>query len=214
MNNNEVYDRILVKARRPGDATLRSNILNEMTEMLSNWERGPFFPWFLEKTSSGLVTTANVETVALPSDYLLLVEDTKVWIIQADGTRTYLQRGFHEDMEEKWNGVSATLPTTFDIFADQIYLGATPDRSDYTIRMKYYKKTTPPPDDTTTVSNPWVINAQGLFVSETARRLVANYIKDDKTAQSLEREVAQVRADLFKYNEARKHVEMDYRVDR
>lgn len=214
MNNNDLYDRILRRARRPGDLTLRSNILDEITEMLQGWETSPFMPWFLEKVSTGLTTTINVETVAAPSDYALLVEDTKVWLIDAAGTRTFLERGYHEDIEEAFNGITAARPTTFDIFGGNIYLGATPDLSTYTIRMKYYAKTTPPLDAGTPVTNPWALNAQSLFVTEAARRLVDFYVKDVKTAAELQKDVNNARAELYKYNESRKHVEMDYRVDR
>jgi len=213
MLNSELYDLILVKARRVNDTQLRTVIPAELRQMLQSLEHSPFHPWFLETTSSGLTTTVDVDTLDAPEDYLLLVEDTKVWITDSEGTRTRLVRRFHEDIEEAYNGVSSGRPESFDIFRELIYLGPIPNDI-YTIGMKYYAKTIPPPDNDLNVSNPWVLEAEDFFITEIARRLQVNYIKDMKVAGELSNTSALLRSELHKYNESRKHVEMDYTVDR
>lgn len=219
MTNAQLYDLILQKCRRSGDLTLRAVIASELRGMLNSLEHSPFHPWFLERTSSGLVTVAGTETVAMPSDFLLLVEDTKVWAIHSDGSRTKLTRAYHEDLEESAVdtptdvAVDPARPTHFDYFADQLFLFPIPDDV-YTIRMKYYATTTPPPDNATEVSNPWVLKAEDFFVVNAAQRLVQNYIKDFKLSGELAAEASMKRSELHKYNEARKHSEMDYRIDR
>lgn len=211
--NAQLYDLILTRARRAGDPTLRTVLPNELRQMVQAWERSPFMPWFLEKTSSGLVTVTSADTINEPSDYLLIVENTKVYSTNTSNTRTKLTRAYHEDIEESFNGIDPGPPTHFDIFGGKIYFGPTPDAV-YTIRMKYYAKTTPPPDDNNVIDNQWAINAEDLFITESAYRLQASYIKDMKVAAELRAQSNSIRSELHKYNEARKHVEMDYAVDR
>jgi len=213
MTNAQLYDLILVKARRAGDSALRAVIAAELRGMLNSLERSPFHPWFLETISSGVVTVADEETVVLPSNYLLLVEDAKVYAISEAGVRTKITRSYHEDIEEANNGLDPGVPSVYDIFANKFYFGPTPDGI-YTIRFKYYAATTPPPDDAEQISNPWALDAEDFFVVLSAQRLVQNYIKDYNLAGALAAEASGKRVELHKYNEARKHVDMDYEVDR
>lgn len=211
--NSEFYDRVLRKARRAGDTTLRSDAQDELEELLLAWERGTFHPWFLEKTSSGLVTIAGTQTVDLPADYLLMVEDTDFFVQDSDGDWQTLERGYHEDLENKYINADSDLPKTYDIFADKFYFGPKPDGA-YSLRIKYYAKTTVPPDDNADVSNLWILNAKGFVVASVAHKLVRDYIKDENRASTLQTEANTLRAELHKYNEARKHADMNYEIDR
>lgn len=213
MTNQELYDLILIKARRAGDTNLRAVIFAEMRGLLNGWEKSPFHPWFLETRSSGFATTADGEPVAVPTGFLLLVEDTKVRIVNADGAKKILTRMYHEDIEEHFDNVDPTLPRNYDIFADQFVFGPAADAA-YAVHFKYYAATTPPPDNTSTVSNPWVLNAEDLVVHAVAERLVREYVKDYRHADELAGKATQLRTDLHKFNEARKHVDMDYSIDR
>jgi len=180
---------------------------------IQSLERSPFHPWFLEKTSSGLVTVADVQTVALPTDFLLMVEDTKIYLIDSDEVYHEQTRGYHEDMERIYNAADAGTPAGYDIFAGNIYFGPKPDGV-YTIRLKYYQRTTPPSDDGVEVSNLWTLNAEDFMVTSLAARLCDIYTMDERRAASLKIESSSLRLELFKYNEARKHTDMDYVVDR
>jgi hypothetical protein len=204
---------VLVKARRTGDLTLRAIAPDEAREIFQSWENSPFHPWFLEKSSSGVVTVAETQTVALPSDFLLQVEDTDWYLEDVEGAKTRLKRGYHEDLEAKFNGEDEGLPWAYDIFAQEIYLGPIPDAI-YTLRFKYYAKQTPPPDDSAEVTNKWIINAEALCVTAVAHKLVSDYVKDTVRAKSLAEDVTRLRVELHKFNEAKKHADMNYGVDR
>lgn len=213
MTNEELYDRILVKVRRPGDAIIRAFIEDELTELLQEWERGPFHPWFLEKRSSGLTAVVDTHQVNLPSDFLLQVEDTDLYLVDSEGERELIPRGYHEDLESRFLGEDSALPEGYDIFGGQLWFGPSPDEA-YEIQLKYYKTTTPPPDTSASVSNEWVLNAQGLVVAAASERLMRTYIKDTKRATEFAAEAAQKMVSLHKYHEARAHANMDYRIDR
>lgn len=213
MTNEELFDLILKKARRAGDTNLRSNIEDEIRQFIQKIERSPFHPWFLEKTSSGLVTVANIQTISMPSDYLLQVEDTDFFLINDDNEYCRLDRGYHEDIENQFGGQESDIPGSYDFFGDLIYFGPIPD-DEYTAQFKYYQKTTLPEDNSNDVDNLWVLNAEDFFVTSIAFRLVDNYIKDDKRARSLKGEANEARIELHKYNESRKHVNMNYKVNR
>lgn len=213
MLNSEFWDFTLRRSRRAGDTVLRTDAILEFTRMLQAWERSSFSPWFLEKVSTGLATVADQQTLAIPTDYLLLVEDTDVFVVDADGNDQTLERGFHEDLENKYANADAGLPRTYDIFADLFYFGPKPDAI-YTIKCKYYAKTTVPPDDGATLTNSWVVNAEDLCITALSARLVQDYIKDDKRAAVLTTQASALRSELHKYSEARKHVDMNYEIDR
>ena len=213
MLNSEFWDYTLRRARRAGDTVLRTDAILEFTRMLQSWERSPFSPWFLEKVSSGLATVAGQQTLAIPTDYLLLVEDTDAFIVDADGDDQTLERGYHEDLENKYANADAGLPKTYDIFADLFYFGPKPDAV-RTVKIKYFAKTTVPPDDAATLTNAWVVNAEDFCITSLAARLVQDYIKDDKRAAVLSAQAVALRSELHKYNEARKHVDMNYEIDR
>lgn len=213
MLNSEFWDFTLRRCRRAGDTVLRADAILEFTRMLQSWERSPFNPWFLEKVATGLTTVANQQTLAIPTDYLLLVEDTDVFVVNADGDDQTLERGFHEDLENKYANADAGLPKTYDIFANLFYFGPKPAAT-FAVKLKYFAKTIVPPDDGATLTNAWVVNAEDFCITALASRLVQDYIKDDKRAAILTTQAAGLRAELHKYNEARKHVDMNYEIDR
>lgn len=214
MTNEQFYTQVLVKARRPGDQTLRAVLEAEFRQLLQTLEQGAFHPWFLEKTSSGLVTVAGTQTVDLPEDFLLPVEDTRVKCIDSEGAHTLLVRRFHEDIEDEYEEEDSGLPEIYDIFEGKIYLGPTPDAV-YTIRLKYYQKSTAPAvDSSADVTNLWILNAEEYVTTLLAQRLNATYIRDLKRADELGARAQEIRSEMFKYNEARKHADMDYKVER
>jgi hypothetical protein len=214
MLNSEFYDRVLVKARRAGDTALRAPAINETLELMQSWENSPFHPWFLEKVSVGVVATPGSQTLNLPADFLLTVEDTNWYTVSpTDGAKKVLYRGYHEDLILKFKDAAGALPKGYDYFAGLIYLGPKPDLA-YTLDFKYYAKQTAPPDNGDTLTNQWILNAQALCVVAVAQRLMENYIKDYKRADGLKVEEGTLRSELHKYNEARKHADMDYNVDR
>lgn len=217
MTNQQLYDLILVKARRAGDLNLRAVIFAEMRGLLNGWERSPFHPWFLQKFANVPITN-GASSVACPDDFLLLEEDSRVWFYDTETlTKTLLRRSHHEDLEVASVGVTSGTPTHYDQFynsGDYIYFGTPVNKATYALTFNYFASTVPPPDDTAAVSNPWALNAEDLLVYAVAERLVREYVKDYKHADELAAKVAQLRADLHKYNEARKHVDMDYAIDR
>lgn len=213
MTNNELYDLILVRARRTGDTNIRATIAAEIRGLLNGWEKSPFLPWFLETRSNGFATTADGLPVNVPTGFLNLVEDTKVWITTSSGSKKELPRMYHEDIEVNFINSSAGLPKYYDIFADQFVFGPAADAI-YPVQFKFYAGTTPPPDNSSAVTNPWVLQAEDLFVFGVAERVVREYVKDYKHADELLNKVATLRADLHKFNESRKHSNMDYSIDR
>jgi hypothetical protein len=212
MTNEEFIDRVLVKCRRSGDVNLRAVVPDELNEMIDSWEHASFMPWFLE-TFTDIGTGSNAEYVALPADYLLLIEDTKLRITDTAGAKHDLNRMYHEDLMDKYENATPTLPEVYDIFQGRVWLGPHSDQT-YFIRFKYYQKSASILDDGTTLTNLWALNAKSLVVSSIAAKLVADYLKDMRVAGELQSEADRIRIELVKYNESRKHVDMDYTVDR
>lgn len=212
MTNEEFYNLVLLRSRRQGDQVLLEAAPSEFSMMLQSMEHSPFHPWFLERSSTGLVTVANEPTIAQPDDYLLLVENARVFLVDNEGKRTRLRRTYHENIETKYIGEDSDLPKYFDIFAGLFWFGPIPD-AEYEVKCKYYAKTTAPPNDQVQATNAWILNALDFTVTSVAERLVRYYVKDSKRADDLRVDAGRLLSDLHKYNEARKHAEMDYEVD-
>ena len=212
MTNSEFYDYILKRVRRDGDTVVRADVILEVTRLMQSWEKGSFHPWFLETVASGLVTVADTQTISEPTDYGLLIEDTDVFVVDEDGDDNTLERGYHENLENKYANEDAGLPKTYDFFGGLIYFGPVPDAV-YTIKLKYYANSTVPPDDNDPVTNPWVLNAEDYCITAAAERIVRYYLKNSKLAGELKLDLALLRKELFNYSESRKHVDMNYEVD-
>lgn len=212
MTNKQFYDLILQATRRPGDVNLRTSLLSEARGWLQMQERGSFHPWFLEKTSSGLVTVAATPTMVMPSDYLLLVEDARVRITDSSGAPQKLVRRYHEDIEDFY-GNTTGFPEAYDIFEGKMHFGPTPDAI-YPVRIKYYLGQAIPADDDIAVTNLWFLNAESFVVNSLAAILAGSYTRDKGLADDKGNLATMARNELYKYNESLKHVDMDYAVER
>lgn len=66
----------------------------EALAMAKSWvnmrELGNFLPWFLETESSGLVTVAEQDWIALPADFLREYDEGIMLITDADGAEQKL----------------------------------------------------------------------------------------------------------------------------
>jgi hypothetical protein len=209
MINKEIYDLVLQRVSRTGDAVLRPSLSTELMLVLQALDNSPFHPWFLV-AKGDLTTTENLETVPLPADFLDLVEDSKMWLYTGL-TWQKLVRGYAEDIEEKFANTEPDTPVVYTIVGQDLFLGPTPDGV-YNLKFKYFKSTVVPPDDTATVTNAWIKQCPDIVSLLTASRVAKYRLRNDALAKDLQTQADLLLGNLFKLNESRKHTDMDYTI--
>lgn len=215
MINSQIYDQILTKCRRAGDAQLRAAIPAELREMLQTWERSPLLPWFLyDGQITTIFCTPNNSFLQLPDGFLNLLEESVVWVSYPPSNiaKTKLKRGYWNDIDEQYVAVTNKIPEAYDIQGNAFIFGPTPDKA-YSITFRAYYASAPPPDNGSTVSNPWWLNAEDLVVTGCAARLTKGYIKDAKRGAELDEDTAMLLKNLNNYNESRKHQGFPHEVN-
>ena len=209
--NAEFYDLVMGRLGRSTDnVILRPSAPKELVRVLQNLDNSPLHPWFLE-TRGTLATVAGEEAVALPTDFLDLREDSRVWVQNSEGAWKVVTRGHTEDLRSKYINAEGGLPKGYDLLGSEMLLGPVPDEI-YTLRFLYYKKTTAPADNSNQATNEWIVNAEDLVSLLLAARLARWHLRNRELADDLRAEAKIVRRDLYHQNESRKHTDMDYAI--
>lgn len=141
-------------------------------------ERGHELPWFLEVDSNvegtNMTTTATIETVNLPSNFLRESDERKWPLLRVDSSE---ESGFFP--LEKVDitiavgryttgdgAVQAGRPIKYDIVGEKVYLRYIPDAA-YTLRLFYFKSDTVLDSN---IENQWLKYAADLVIAETCRQ--------------------------------------------
>lgn len=138
-------------------------------------DQGVFMPWFLYKETSALTLLANVETIALPSDFLMEYEELhggSMWYL-ASGTWYPIVRDDLDILRARYNTIGTT-PTGYDIVGEYIYVAPLVS-ANVTMRLAYYARDAQ--TFSTNIENKWAKNAADLLVAEltlAAGRLTSN----------------------------------------
>lgn len=117
---------------------LDAEMLVELKLAQTELEHGEVMPWFLQTTATGSVSAS---TLALPSDFLRIVETDGLWLQQASGKWTKLIRRSFEEIYEEYAGSTEGTPEYYDIVGGDIHLYPTPNIA-YSYRLSYYAKDT------------------------------------------------------------------------
>lgn len=161
---------VLRCGNRKGHATM---LEGEITSAIIELEEGVFHPWFLLTTDNTLTTTADVETVALPSDFMAEYEDGFVWVTGSGDAKRLTKVNISDIMDsESYSGE----PSYYAITGGAIHLYPTPDKA-YTLRVAYYKRS-----GTVSDTNAWMVNAS-QYVGATVLVNYATSMRDKSLLQ-------------------------------
>lgn len=175
-------------------------IVNEMNSAVRKLEKEAELPWFLfvdtEVDGSNLSTSANTETVALPSDFLREDDEAEITPLFVENTAEDdpwlpMYKQYWSNMKESHTGTGR--PRYYDVKGSNIYLRKIPDAT-YTLRLLYYKK-----DSTITSGGSetlWLANAPDLIIAEAGYVVARNYLKDIEAAKTFNDERAEARRSL------------------
>lgn len=157
------------------DNMIVANMQLIQSTVLERWHE---LPWFLEIDSNvegtNMTTTANVETVNLPSNFLRESDERKWPLLRVDSSE---ESGFFP--LEKVDitvaigryttgdgAVQAGRPIKYDIVGEKVYLRYIPDAA-YTLRLFYFKSDAILDSN---IENQWLKYAADLVIAETCRQ--------------------------------------------
>jgi len=168
-------------------------------------QNGRFQPWFMLTTRVIFPTTANVETVSAPADFVMEVEEQGLWVLNPD-TAVWGKLG--KVSEEVGMGLyTATgLPLKYSLTNDTIVLYPTPDDA-YSIRMRYAGAQ---PDLSTNIENDWLKYATDLMIAEVGYAIASTKMQNDKLASAFAVDKEKAWQRLWLMHEARQHVNQNY----
>lgn len=174
---------VAVIARRLGNkAGVDTQIIDELKLAQTMLEHGPELPWFLLKASSGLVTVANTQTVAVPSDFLREYDETgglRVLDPTDSNKPKQLEKEDYQTLRNSTWLEETGLPTHYALVGRSWYLFPKPDAV-YSLEELYYGQ-----DNllTTDIENDWLKEAPDLLIAS-AGLPIAMFLRD-KDAVSL-----------------------------
>jgi hypothetical protein len=208
----------LIKARlvRTADTTLDASVVTEMQYVQKNkLEIGFVFPWFLLTDWVSLATVANVETVALPADFLMEHEESDIEILNPDDG-TYLPLDKDESgtlaryFTDDETGFFPALgqPTAYALDGTKLVLRPVPNAV-YTIRLKHYAKAAVL---TSNIENAWLANAEDVIIGETGMIIAGAYLRDTEAEARFSSMASAAWKRLWDYNELRKSVNREYQM--
>lgn len=187
----------------------RSTVLSCFKGWVKKQERGPLLPWFLEKETTGLVTVAAQDYIALPDDYLRHLDEGVVLVEDSSGVEhkviktPSLERLLVDDSEGR--------PEAYYLFGGRIYLRPIPDAV-YPIRFFYYRKSVVL-DDSNTATTDWGLEAEDAVIFGGAAIFASTVMMNQKLAAALEKQEASAMTSLWIANEARIHSGQEYGIE-
>lgn len=183
MQRDAAVDLLMGRLGRRTNASLKDDIIREMVFVQENlMEGGEFLPWFLITNDDTLVTVADQEYVALPSDFIREWEDGGLFRETGDATapKKLIERDDYDIITLKHPGTGT--PLKYDRDETYMYLRPIPD-SVIDLELWYYQK------DTSlagvyggagaTTENGWLLWASDWLIAETGVIISGQYIKED-----------------------------------
>lgn len=208
MTNAQMLDLIMKRFGGRSSTTLRAQTLTELNEQIKQKEQGDVCPWFLKDVWTPS-TTANIEYIELPADYIRDDDDANPEIRHPDtGWDKLTKVGYNRLRAETANAL-AQIPEGFSIYGERAYFGPTPDAV-YSFRLPYFKRTTPVVDNTSEITNKWLINFFNFITLETVDLVARLHIRDYQLVNTIQSELDQARSQFVRAVEAREHAGQTY----
>jgi hypothetical protein len=184
VTKDQIIAAALGRMHRANDTALLAAAQTEILAVQDKLElgvtinNGVFVPFFLFSDKTDLTYSANVEAIALPSNFIQEYdEDHEGVLFYYDST---LDDPWVRMRREPWGVIksrypgTATYPRYYDIIGGNVYFRPKPDTAG-TMRLMYYARAS---TLDTVSSNPWTNNAAELFINELGFILAGQYTRD------------------------------------
>ena len=200
---------ITIIQNRLGQRTgLSTQIAAELQLKQVELEHAEVLPWFLLKTSTGLVTVAGTQTVTPPTDFLRESGDSNstgsIWLTTTDGSVEQLIKDYYDVLKGSTWLAATGQPTHYALMGSLFYLFPKADLA-YALTQFYYGADTVLSTDGTT--NLWLANAPDLLIAETGV-VVAKFLRDQAAIQLFADDLNRARNRMRVENIAREQAAM------
>lgn len=182
MTKQEAIDLIKARLGSREDSDLDALVAAELALSQSSLEASPPYYWFCEKEDVNRQVTALVPTIAVPSGFIIEIEE-RVLEVSADNiTFVPLTKMTLDDLRAKYAGAAAGQPFNYAMKNNKIYFGPTPD-IEYYIRQDYHGRDTAITALGAGATNLWLTEAGDLLTAH-AGLAVATWIKDSNASSA------------------------------
>lgn len=167
---------------------------------------GALLPWFLLSAETTLVATADVEAVALPSDFLGMAEDHPVWLIDPTASPTDLKLAKRDYSVIRERYQTSTKPVAYAQIEGYLLLRPIP-LTGYSLKLRYYQRGV---TLSSNIENIWLKYASDLMLAEVGAIMAGRYLQNAKLEAQFQNDVVLARSRLLIQHERRLHENRSY----
>ncbi len=179
--------------------TFNSEILLELQAAQEEMETGPQLPWFLLTNDTSTTTTAATRTTSVPTDFLLVDDYAKLFLIDADGGYNLCEKNDYDVLRKSPFFDDTKIPEQYALQFETFYWFPLPDIA-YTFDLWYYKR-----DDalTTAAANKWMKNAPMVLLNKAGVQM-ARFFRDAQALQIFDGDFNRAVASMWARDEAQR----------
>lgn len=200
MTGQEAID--LIQARMGNRMALdETYILAELRNAQARLEADPELPWFMDKLATNFSTTANSQTLAVPTDFRREL-DLGLFGTAGDGTVREITKGQYRILRSNNNLYALKgFPEFYDLVGSLLYFFPTPDAT-YDLEFWYAASQAV---ITVGTENTWLRYYPELIIAEASIE-IARFLRDENYLRlsegHLQRERVRMQTDAIAYREA------------
>lgn len=207
MTRDEIVSLVVARLTRSDLTTIA---VTEMSLIQSTQLEGaPFLPWFTESKNDTLVITANVETVATPTEFIREVDG--LGMFYQDPVSLLYVAVQKDDYDNLLKNLDATgsVPQGYAIIGDTYYFRPVPTQG---LALRTFSNIRQPAPSTSTGENSWMKWAPDLFIGSLGYLLAMTYMQSPTQAMPFDTMRKEAIQRLNIMHEARTHTNRDYRM--
>lgn len=211
MTNTQALDLIMKRLGGRTSTDTRATLLLELNNKIAELERGPLKPWFLETEQTQATTPFVVgqNYIALPSDFLMEIEDADFRVQNGDGDYVSLVKVPYRRLMQETENADSGAVEGYALFGERIYLGPAPDVA-YNYKFPYLAKTTAVVDDSNAITNKWLLEFFNYITLEAAFVMASEHVQSVELMNKLSAPLAAAQRAFRQEVEARIHTNMTY----
>lgn len=172
-------------------------------------EDATLMPWFLITTSPSYPLVAGDNSLVLPDDFLLELEEGMVEIYDASVPkwRTLAKDDF-DTLVQTYVDEGSARPEKYALVGNYLRFFFTPDII-YNVRLTYFARALPLTAD---IENVWLKYAGDLLMARTGYQVASHHLQDTELSAVFADDVKVAKDRLWRLNEARMHAGRDYQM--
>jgi len=183
---------------------LNAQIILELQAAQEELEGLPGLPWFLLFHDTSLTMVANVETLTVPSGFLLEDDYSRMFLIGTDGGYRTVTKSDYDTLRGSSFLTGSGYPEKFALQGNTVHFFPTPNVA-YALDWHYYKAADVL---TTNIENAWLASAGGVLINFAGMR-IARFLRDQQAVTIFKEDYLTALDRLNKHDEARRQAALD-----